>query len=178
MMCVTTRFQLRRPWQMLGMYRSYRRMRRDLETAPGLLRHAFLIQSPTACCTLSVWASQEALDRFANVNSHIAAVRYAKSVCREIWSTYWRLDAISTYASSWEGSAAWPELVPHPEQPWRLVEPEVACEATRRQGEDLQEHRDENAAVAAAPASASNRPWDWHGARRVGADDETGEGES
>ncbi len=123
MLCVTTRFRLRTPWSLLAMYRAYRRMQRDLETASGLLRHAFLIQSPVAVCTLSVWASQDALDRFANARSHVTAVRYAKRACSEIWSAYWRLDAVSGYAREWTGQAAWPPLVPHAEQPWRLVEP-------------------------------------------------------
>jgi hypothetical protein len=123
MVCVTTRFRLRSPWSLLAMYRAYRCMQRDLETAPGLLRHAFLIQSPVAVCTLSVWASQEALDRFASARSHVAAVRCAKRECREIWSAYWRLDAVSGYAHAWTGRVAWPPLVPHAEQPWRLVEP-------------------------------------------------------
>ena len=123
MMCVTTRFQVHRPWQLVWMYRSYRRMRRDLAAAPGLLRHAFLIQGPMACCTLSIWESREALDRFANVTSHVAAVRGAKGICREIWSAYWRLDAVSAYANSWTDCAAWPKLVPDSQQPWRLVSP-------------------------------------------------------
>lgn len=126
MMCVTTRFQVRRPWQLLWMYRTFRRMQRDLEAAHeshGLLRHAFLVQSPTVCLTLSIWASQEALDRFANVSSHVAGVRGAKGICREIWSAYWRLDAMSAYANAWSGGAAWPALVPDPQQPWRLISP-------------------------------------------------------
>lgn len=123
MLCVTTRFRLRTPWSLLAMYLAYRRMQRDLETAPGLLRHAFLVQSPVAVCTLSVWMSQEALDRFANTRSHVVAVRYAKHACREIWSAYWRLDAMSGYAREWTGRAAWPPLVSHAELPWRLVEP-------------------------------------------------------
>lgn len=121
MFCVTTRFHLRTPFALLPMYLAYRRMWRDLEAAPGLLRHAFLIQSPLAVCTLSIWASREALECFANVSSHVAAVRYAKRTCRGIWSAYWELDAVSRYASEWDGRAAWPELVPDSSQPWRLV---------------------------------------------------------
>lgn len=160
MMGVTTRFRVRWPWQLLAMYRAYRRMRRDLRAAPGLLRYAFFIQSPFACCTFSVWVSQEALDRFANVPSHVAGVRGAKGFCREIWSAYWRLDAVSTYASQWTGHAAWPSLVPHPEQPWRLVEPGAVADIETEQGTE----RDDTL-VAAAPAEKAMPSWDWPAAR-------------
>jgi hypothetical protein len=123
MVCVTTRFRLRRVWSLVPIYLSYRRMRRDLAVAPGLIRHAFLLQSPLVCCTLSVWESEAAVQRFANVRSHVSAVRSSKRLCRDIWSAYWHLDAVSAYANRWEGGAAWPELVPHSEQPWRLVPP-------------------------------------------------------
>lgn len=121
MMCVTTRFRLKYPWQLVSMYRAYRRMRPDLAAAPGLLRHAFIVEHPLACYTVSVWESRSALERFANARSHVRAVRHAKGICREIWSAYWTLDAVSAYASNWAGGRAWPGLTPSPEQPWRLV---------------------------------------------------------
>ena len=123
MICVTTRFRLRHFWMLLPMYLTYRSMRRDLKRAPGLIRYAFLLQNPTACCTLSIWESEEALNTFTNAPRHVHAVRRAKRWCREIWSAYWRIDAISKYASQWQGSGQgkWPTLVPHPAYPWRLV---------------------------------------------------------
>ncbi len=54
MICVTTRFRLRHFWTLLPMYLTYRQMRRDLKQAPGLIRYAFLVQNPVACCTLSL----------------------------------------------------------------------------------------------------------------------------
>ncbi len=153
MLCVTTRFRLQSPWSLLPMYLAYRRMRRDLEAAPGLARHAFLLQGPTAVCTLSIWATREALDGFANVPSHVAAVRYAKRNCREIWSAYWELDAVSRYASEWSGAAAWPALVPDAAQPWRLVAPRL-----------------DPASAGASPSETAETPpgarvgsvaWDW-----------------
>lgn len=164
MHCVTTRFRVETPWQLFQLYRAYRRMRADLRSAQeshGLLRYAFLIESPTVCCTLSVWASQEALERFATAPSH--PVRYAKQVCLEIWSTYWQLDAISRYASTWAGQPEWPDLVPHPEQPWRLVEPAVA--ATAQEAADDDSSEDEKLIGAAVPSAA--RSWDWRGVARA-----------
>jgi hypothetical protein len=124
MICVTTRFQLKHVWQLIPMYLTYRRMRHDLDKAPGLIRHAFLLQSPLACCTLSIWESEDALVTFTNVPRHVHAVRRAKRLCQDIWSAYWRIDAVSKYASRWEGPGRgrWPELVPHAEHPWHLVE--------------------------------------------------------
>jgi len=91
-------------------------------------------------------------------------VRYAKQVCLEIWSTSWELDAISKYASTWTGDREWPALVPHPEQPWRLVEPAVADAARQRAASTA--HEAERAVVAAN--GSGNRSWDWHGAGHTG----------
>jgi len=114
MMCVTTRFQLKHFWQLVPMYVAYRRLRRDLDEAPGLIRQAFLIQGAHACCTLSIWESEKALLKFANRPTHIHVLRRAQPMCRAIWSAYWRLDGISRSASDWPGEAAWPDLWPHP----------------------------------------------------------------
>ena len=171
MICVTTRFRLRRPWQMLWMYWSFRRMQRDLAAAHeshGLLRHAFLMESPTVFVTLSIWESQEALDRFANVSSHVAAVRGAKGVCRDIWSAYWRLDAMSAYATAWSGGADWPVLVPDSQQPWHLVEPSVA-DAAQQLAHDIYGEDEETIPVA---APASDRLWDRRGVERGGTSGE------
>jgi hypothetical protein len=126
MICVTTRFRVRRAWLLIPLYLTYRGLRRDLALAPGLIRYAFLVQSPVACCTMSIWESEEALVAFSNVRRHIQAVRWAKRWCRDIWSAYWHADAVSAYAHEWRGQGTgrgqWPVLVPHPKSPWRLVE--------------------------------------------------------
>jgi hypothetical protein len=124
LICVTTRFRLKHPLLLLPMYLAYRRMRRDLERAPGLIRYAFLLQSPVACCTFSLWESEEDIVTFSNVPNHIRGVRAAGRWCREIWSAYWRLDTVSKHANRWQGPGGqgrWPSFVPHPEYPWQLV---------------------------------------------------------
>jgi len=130
LMCVTTRFQLKRPWQLLAMYVSYRGLKQDLRAAPGLIRYAFLLESPMACCTLSVWASEQALIAFSNVPSHIQAVRRAKRLCRHIWSVYWRLHATSPYATRWPGAVPWPSS-PGPFRPTSTAEWMVKKEGAR-----------------------------------------------
>lgn len=133
MMCITTRFRLRHFWMLLPMYLTYRRLRRDLNQFPGLIRYAFLIQNPVACCTLSIWESESALVSFSNVPNHVYAVRRAKRWCRDIWSAYWRINAVSKYARQWQGSGQgqWPDLVPHSVYPWHLV-PQPPLERAER----------------------------------------------
>lgn len=125
MICVTTRFHLKHFWTLLPMYLTYRRMWSELKEAPGLIRFAFLVQSPVACCTFSIWESEDALVKFSNVPNHVKAVRSAKHWCRDIWSAYWHLDAVSKYAQEWrgqgQGQGQWPTLMPHVDFPWRLV---------------------------------------------------------
>ena len=126
LICVTTRFRLKHFLLLLPMYFAFCRMRRDLKQAPGLIRYAFLLQSPVACCTFSIWESEEDIVTFSNVPHHIQAVRSAGRWCREIWSAYWWLDAVSKHANQWQGAGGrgrWPTLVPHSEYPWHLVPP-------------------------------------------------------
>jgi len=121
MICVMTRFRLNHVWHLVSMYLALRAMRVDLDAAPGLVRYAFLVEGPRACYTLSIWESEAALGRFINVPSHIAALRRAGRWCRDIWSGYWQLDAVSRSAQQWPGPAPWPALVAHPTHPNRLV---------------------------------------------------------
>ena len=134
MICVTTRFRVRHFWLLLPMYLTYRRLQRDLNQTPGLIRYAFLLQNPVACFTLSVWESEAALLRFTNVSSHVQAVRRAKRWCREdIWSAYWHIDAVSKYARQWRGpgQGEWPTLLPHPDAPWHLI-PQALAKGARQ----------------------------------------------
>jgi heme-degrading monooxygenase HmoA len=121
MICVMTRFRLRHVGHLVSMYRALRFMRADLGTAPGLIRHAFVVEGPHTCYTLSLWESEAALEQFANVRSHIAALRRAQRWCDDIWSGYWQLDAISRSAEQWPGRVPWPALTAHPTLPDRLV---------------------------------------------------------
>ena len=121
MICVMTRFRLNHVWDLASMYLALRAMRADVDAAPGLVRHAFLVGGARTCYTLSLWESEEALERFANVPSHIAALRRAQPWCRAIWSTYWRLDAVSRSAQQWPGRVPWPTFTAHPAHPNRLV---------------------------------------------------------
>lgn len=121
MICVMTRFRLSHAWRLVSMYLAFRAIRADLDAAPGLVRYAFLVEGPRTCYTLSIWRSEAALEQFANVPSHITALRRAHGWCRDIWSTYWQFDAVSRSAQRWPGRVPWPALVAHPVHPHRLV---------------------------------------------------------
>jgi hypothetical protein len=103
--CVLTRFGLSGPRHLLPTYRDYRRVvRQALESeTPGLLKSAFLVESPTSCYGLSIWADYESIPWFGtNVPVHVEA---GNSVFRrlshdpargaELWSTKWQLVGVS-----------------------------------------------------------------------------------
>ena len=103
--CVITRFGLRSPRHLLPSYLDYRRVADDARSSerPGLLRSCFLVESPTAWCSLSIWAEPAAIPRFGtSVPRHVDAARrmfgrLALDPERgpELWSTKWRLVAVS-----------------------------------------------------------------------------------
>lgn len=121
MICVMTRFRLNHVWDLASMYLALQAMRGDVDAAPGLVRHALVVEGPRTCYTLSLWESEAALEQFANVRSHIAALRRAQRWCSDIWSGYWQLDAVSRSAEQWPGGVPWPALMAHPTLPDRLV---------------------------------------------------------
>lgn len=107
---VITRFGLRSVRYLLPTYLDYRRILRQAQAAqtPGLLRSAFLIENPTTCYSLSIWASWGAIPRFGtNVPYHVEAARKVfnrvsfTSRGPEIWSTKLRLSAVSNNLN-WE----------------------------------------------------------------------------
>ncbi len=104
-------------------------MQRGLTESPGLIRYTFLIESPVACCTFSIWDSEASLPYLSRyAPSHVSAVRQAKRPCRDIWSAYWRIDAISKTANRWEGPDRWPAMVSHP------VHPHLLCQSSSQVG--------------------------------------------
>jgi hypothetical protein len=103
--CVITRFGLHSARYLLPTYLDYRRVLKQAKATqtPGLLRAAFLIENPTTCYTLSLWASREAIPRFGtNVPYHVEAARrvfgrvsFAEERGPEVWSTKFQLNMVS-----------------------------------------------------------------------------------
>jgi hypothetical protein len=109
--CVLTRFGLHSARHLLPSYREYRRVVREVERAqvPGFLRAAFLVENPTTWYSLSLWAGDSSIPHFGSkVMSHVHAgnrvfgrLNYG-SDGPELWSTRWRLSAVS-HNLSWPG---------------------------------------------------------------------------
>ena len=102
--CVLTRFALRRPWHLVQTYLAYRwLMRRVRRKKPsGLLRSSFLVENLTTCFSLSIWADESAIPRFGTaLDEHVEVARSVfgrlrfRSQRPEIWSTRWRLSELS-----------------------------------------------------------------------------------
>lgn len=96
--CVITRFGLRSQISLLALLRDNRQIVRAARAQQniGLLRSAFLIESPRVCYSLSIWSGDPAMS--ASVQAHIEAAnrvfgRLATSPdgTPELWSTQWRL---------------------------------------------------------------------------------------
>lgn len=109
--CVLTRFGLRRPWHLVQTYIAYRwLMRRVQRTAPsGLLKATFLVEDLTTCYSLSLWADDAAIPFFGtSVEEHVVVARGVFGRLRfstdrpEIWSTKWRLFQVSNNLN-WAG---------------------------------------------------------------------------
>jgi hypothetical protein len=105
--CVMTRFELRSAWSLPWMWLSYRRVRAEARDVAGLLRSAFLIESPRVCFILSLWSGDAALLEFGTrVHSHVHAARHTFRRTFDphrrraaVWSTQWRLAAVSNNLS-------------------------------------------------------------------------------
>jgi hypothetical protein len=108
-LCVITRFRLKRIVSLLVTYLDYRRVLAQARSSktPGLLRSAFLVENPRTCYMLSVWSSYDAIPRFGTaVPRHVDAARNVFGRCRqgmdggpEVWSTKWRLASVSNNLS-------------------------------------------------------------------------------
>ncbi len=101
--CVVTRFGVRRPFDMVRCFVQYRRIRRASRRTAGFLRSAFLVEDLRTCYVLSVWKDWDSIPAFGtDVPEHIAAARSVFGHLRrgrrsgpELWSATWRLAAVS-----------------------------------------------------------------------------------
>lgn len=92
---------------MPGVYLDYRRARKAASRVPGFLRSAFLIEGLRTCYSISLWTSQNDIPMFGTLApEHVDVARRVFSRLRmdrsgrpELWSTKWRLTAISNNLS-------------------------------------------------------------------------------
>lgn len=106
--CVLTRFKLKSVLSLPLFYLAFLRVRRHA-TVSGLLKATFLVESPRVCYTLSLWAHDSAIVQFSEHAIHVATANWSLShVYRrdlrrvELWSTQWRLYALSNNLN-WDG---------------------------------------------------------------------------
>ena len=110
--CVITRFGLRHSWAILPMLLDYRRVaaQANVMRPNSLLHSAFLVDSPTSVCNLSIWSNQDDIPKFGTlVPGHVLAARkgfgrleHKPGRSHELWSTKWRLVAVSNNLE-WDG---------------------------------------------------------------------------
>jgi hypothetical protein len=101
--CVVTRFELRRFWHLWAVRRQYGLVARAAAHAPGLLKTVFVVENLHSCFTISFWADFASIPLFGtNVPQHVRAARGIFRRLRfdpdrgpEIWSTKWRLRSVS-----------------------------------------------------------------------------------
>jgi hypothetical protein len=108
--CVLTRFRLRSPWSLIPFYFAFRHVRHDAAKIAGLLQALFLVEDLRTCYTLSIWKDDWAIVEFGKLGSHVRAARSAfSSTWRtdlrrpEIWSSQFRLWAVSCHNLNWDG---------------------------------------------------------------------------
>ncbi|HXF68488.1 MAG TPA: hypothetical protein VNK89_01665 [Thermoflexus sp.] len=115
--CVLTRIRLRHPWALPLMVLAYLHVKRQARLIPYLKRTAFLLQDIHTFFILSIWEGEQGfLDFGTFVTSHIVAANraFAFTALRagrpEIWSTQWRIWAVSNNLN-WDGFQDWSTLV-------------------------------------------------------------------
>lgn len=100
--CVITRFGLKSPRHLLPTMLEYRQVLRSVAEpgSIGLLKSAFLIESPTSCVSFSVWDREPFFS--ADVPRHVEAARrvfgrleFDPGRGPELWSTQWKLASVS-----------------------------------------------------------------------------------
>jgi hypothetical protein len=118
--CVITRFQLRSIVDLFRLFRLYRRVRGDArQRCPGLLHAAFLVEGLHTIYSFTLWTGDAAIVQFGSaVDSHIRVAGHGlRATFRadverpEIWSTQWRLSAVSENLN-WEGVDVRPLVTP------------------------------------------------------------------
>lgn len=105
--CALTRVRLHRFWSLPSMLLLYYRVQREARQIPHLKKSAFLLEPPRTLFILSIWEGEEGFLRFGTIaDSHPTAVRNSMFRATEIWSTEWRIWAVSNNLN-WDSPQDW-----------------------------------------------------------------------
>ncbi len=106
---VTTRSRLKGPWFFPAMMLASRRIRRQLQDSPDVVRWASVIATPTEFWTITVWRTRQDMHEFAQSGAHDEIMwRFSKWI-ESFWLMRWRPGPVEFGA--WDGlSLAQPEL--------------------------------------------------------------------
>ncbi len=114
--CVLTRIRLRHFWALPLAIWMYLRVRRQAHRVSQLKQSCLLIENLHTFLILSVWDGEAGFRDFGTwVTSHVAAAHWTFSNVNvrngkyEVWSTQWRLWAISNNLS-WDDFEVWSGL--------------------------------------------------------------------
>lgn len=111
-LCVLTRIKVRRPWTVVRMWRLFHQVQAQSRRVSGLWTTRFLLEGPRTFLILSIWQGDWGfLDFGTDVTAHPPAVREALRHAAggrqlEVWSTEWRLHAVSNNIN-WDGFRSW-----------------------------------------------------------------------
>lgn len=105
---VTTRSRLKGPWFFPAMMLASRRIRRQLQSSPDVVRWASVIATPTEFWTITVWRTRHDMHEFAQSGAHDEIMwRFSKWI-DSFWLMRWRPGPCEMGA--WDGlSLAQPE---------------------------------------------------------------------
>ena len=105
---VTTRSRLKGPWFFPAMMLASRRIRRQLQDDPDVVRWASLVAAPTEFWTITVWRSRQDMHQFAQSGAHDEIMWNFSKWIESFWLMRWRPGPVEVGA--WKGlSLAQPE---------------------------------------------------------------------
>jgi len=87
---VTTRSRLKGPWYFPAMMLASRRVRRQLQSSPDVVRWASVIAAPTEFWTITVWRSRHDMHEFAQSGAHDEIMWRFSKWLESFWLMRWR----------------------------------------------------------------------------------------
>ncbi|MEJ7764104.1 MAG: hypothetical protein WKF86_01285 [Acidimicrobiales bacterium] len=98
---VTTRSRLKGPWFFPAMVLGTRRIRRQLQSSPDVVRWASVIAAPTEFWTITVWRTRHDMNEFAQSGAHDEIMWRFSKWLESFWLMRWRPGPAETGA--WDG---------------------------------------------------------------------------